>query len=90
MHRGCEDDNYIVGLCNLICVCNKLFVGEAKTYAATNLGESTERGGMLDSRKEEEEARLVWTMFRYQALPLMYILGDYHLCHHLVLGILVA
>ena len=29
-------------------------------------------------------------MLRYQALPLMYILGDYHLCHYLVLDKLVA
>ena len=62
-------------------------------------------GGTLDfSNLEDKEASfdgtlvqmclkgqlMVTHMLRYQALPLMYILGDYHLCHRLVLGILVA
>ena len=54
-----------------------------------NLREDYALGLITQSYKVDIEV-MIDDVLRYQALPLMYIPSDYHLCHCLVLGILMA
>ena len=62
--------------------------GESIICVATSKSKWKERNKM--TQEWRKRCSMMLLLLRYQALPLMYILGDYHLCHRLVWGILVA
>ena len=74
--------------------CN--FYGKPGHFEKDCFIKKKDSANMIQENIEEEGNQLMEMLLymkkllRYQSLPLIYILGDYHLCHHLVLGILVA